>query len=72
MIHKYLLFVLIFIIGEIIANLTFFNYLKIYFKVDKPSSGEVADNNFLGFDTNIKFNLLFIGRIGRNYESKKL
>ena len=55
--YSYLYFVLIFLIGEIVINLTFFNYLKKYFKVGKKSEEESV-SNFLGFEISIFKGLL--------------
>jgi hypothetical protein len=35
--YSYLYFAIIFLIGEIVINLTFYDYLKKYFKVGKKS-----------------------------------
>jgi hypothetical protein len=56
--YDYLYFVLIFFIGEIIVNLTFFNYLKNYFKVDQTISENESAEKFLGFDISIFKGLL--------------
>jgi hypothetical protein len=40
---NYLHFLGIYILGEIVLNLTFFNYLKKYFKVDKITSPDETD-----------------------------
>ena len=47
MIHNYLCFALIFLVGEIIFNMTFLKYLKKYFKVGKTTPTEEEDNKFL-------------------------
>jgi hypothetical protein len=46
---NYLYFILIFIIGEMVMNLTFFRYLKKYFAVEKNDVDDTT-NKFLGFD----------------------
>ena len=56
--YDYLYFVLIFFIGEIIVNLTFFNYLKNYFKVDKSIFENESAEKFLDFDISIFKGLL--------------
>jgi hypothetical protein len=54
---NYLYFILIFIIGEILLNLTFFKYLKKYFNVEKIATDDTI-NKFLGFDISIFKGLL--------------
>ncbi|MBA4258941.1 MAG: hypothetical protein C0446_07240 [Chitinophaga sp.] len=58
MIHNYLCFALIFLVGEIIFNMTFLKYLKKYFKVGKTTPTEEEDNKFLKFDISIFKGLL--------------
>ncbi len=58
MIHNYLCFALIFLVGEIIFNMTFLKYLKKYFKVGKNTTTEEEDNKFLIFDISIFKGLL--------------
>lgn len=55
--NNYLYFVLIFIVGELLMNKTFFRYLKSYFKVD-ISSGNQSVKKFLGFEISIFKGLL--------------
>jgi hypothetical protein len=55
---NYLHFLSIYILGEILLNLTFFNYLKKYFKVDKITSPDETNDKFLGFDISIFKGLL--------------
>jgi hypothetical protein len=50
--YSYFYFILIFVIGEIIINITFFNYLKKYFKVNQ-NSGEELSVKFLGLDISL-------------------
>ena len=57
MAYNYFYFVLIFVIGEIIINITFFNYLKKYFKVNQNSEEEISDK-FLGLDISLFKGLL--------------
>ena len=47
--YSYLYFVLIFLIGEILMNLTFFQYMKKYFKVEKTLGDELV-SKFLRFE----------------------
>jgi hypothetical protein len=55
--YRYFYFILIFVIGEIIINITFFNYLKKYFKVNQ-NSGEELSVKFLGLDISLFKGLL--------------
>ena len=55
---KYLYFVLIFLIVEIIVNRTFFTYLRKYFKVDKTISEDEPADKFLGLDISLFKGLL--------------
>lgn len=55
--YSYLYFVLIFLVGEILMNITFFKYLKEYFKVEKIS-GDESLSKFLGFEISIFKGLL--------------
>jgi hypothetical protein len=57
MICNYLYFILIFLVGEILFNITFFQYLKEYFDVEKTSENE-SENKFLGFKISIFKGLL--------------
>lgn len=50
--YSYLYFVLIFLVGEILMNTTFFKYLKKYFNGEKTSREESV-NKFLGFEISI-------------------
>ena len=55
--YSYFYFFLIFVIGEIIINITFFNYLKKYFKINQ-NSGEELSGKFLGLDISLFKGLL--------------
>lgn len=55
--YNYLYFVLIFIIGEILFNLSLFKYLKKYFNIEK-TSGDESVNKFLGFEISVFKGLL--------------
>lgn len=47
--YTILYFILIFSLGELILNITFFRYLKKYFKIESISVEE-SDKNFLGIN----------------------
>jgi hypothetical protein len=47
MIYCIIYFILIFAIGEILLNFTFFPYLKKYFEIESKSGGE-SEKSFLG------------------------
>jgi hypothetical protein len=54
---NYLIFAVIFVVGEILLNTTFFPYLKKYFEVNKVS-GDKSNTKFLFFEISIFKGLL--------------